>query len=479
MVNSKLLELIKSFSPEEKDAFILFLNSPYFVRVGAAEMIRYFNYMVNLSSVNQEAQHYKEALHQAVYPEKPWSEARLERASTRLYQLAIQFLKTQYYLLPDNELHQELEMAVVFRKRNMVALYIKQMMALKKKAAEIKQESTKNYLFKYQIAYEEHVWQSLTNNLKTDLAIADLLDNLDLFYHNERTEMLNRFSLHQKMGNPKTSETLKLALDADLAPSFLDQRSPLLLIRKKIRESFFLSEPDRENFENLTTLLKTHEHSLAADVTGDLYSFLRSYCTYLISTGQVDLQVTLHEIQKDNLKKGYFHFKGKINPINFSNITRVALGINQVQWAKEFVESNRKKILTESELEEVYKLNLALCLFEEKKFEQALSNILYSFHSNVLFWVARRLELRIHFELQSDLLPYRIESFRKYIQRTGRKNASGLDMEANANFIHVLLQLAQSAAKNAKRSESIIRRIYKKKLIAERKWLLEKAYELA
>ena len=65
------------------------------------------------------------------------------------------------------------------------------------------------------------------------------------------------------------------------------------------------------------------------------------------------------------------------------------------------------------------------------------------------------------------------------MQRTGSKNASGFDIEANTNFIHVLLQLSQSAAKNAKRSTRIIQRIYQKKIIAERRWLLEKAQELA
>ncbi|MBK6997152.1 MAG: hypothetical protein IPH31_20380 [Lewinellaceae bacterium] len=226
-------------------------------------------------------------------------------------------------------------------------------------------------------------------------------------------------------------------------------------------------------------MLKGYEHGLTNDVIADTYSFLRSYGSYLISLGHFELQEGLHEIQKDNLKKGYFYYKDKINPATLINITRMALGINKVQWAKEFVESHRYRIASESELEEIYKLNLALCLFEENKYEEALLHVLYSFYSNAYFLVARRLELRIYFELDSDLLPYKIDSFRKYIERTGSKKSSDFDWEANNNFVKILLQIFQSPPKDAKRSALIIQRIQKKKFVGERKWLLEKAHKLA
>jgi hypothetical protein len=45
-------------------------------------------------------------------------------------------------------------------------------------------------------------------------------------------------------------------------------------------------------------------------------------------------------------------------------------------------------------------------------------------------------------------------------------------------FFNIMLQLTQSPPKDKKRSQQLIERINKKKLLADRAWLLEKAREL-
>ncbi|MBK6997151.1 MAG: hypothetical protein IPH31_20375 [Lewinellaceae bacterium] len=200
MANTKLLEIFHSFSPEEREEFTLFLKSPFFVRGGTEEMLRYFNC---LSNGNQDTIRNKINIHENVYPEKPFSEARLERATTRLYQYTEQFLMTQYYQRPTNSQQQLLDLVGVYKARNLVSLYEKQLSRLKKAAHENTMESSKNYLFKYQVSLEEYNLKSYSNNGKNDLAISDLIENLSLFYYTEQTERLNCFLLQQKTGIPK------------------------------------------------------------------------------------------------------------------------------------------------------------------------------------------------------------------------------------------------------------------------------------
>lgn len=476
MINSKLFQIIQSFTPEDKVEFSLFLKSPFHVRGGADEMLRYFSCLTdsshNINSLD------KETIHALVFPDKPFSDARFERATTRLYKLVEQFLTIQQCQLEENEPKRMLDLAEVFRKKNLDSLYEKQILKLKKFAGENNKESVKNYLHKYQIAKEEHIKLCLANTGKTDLGISGVLESLHLFYNLELMEMLNMFSLQQKLGNPPLTEVLEYTMAKPYVSDYMIQKSPLIYIRTKIQDYFFQSEANQEMFEHLDSLIKKYEDQIDQDEVADLYGFLRSYCSFLISVKNLDLYAPFHEIQKYSLKKGYYHYMHKINSYNLLNVTRVALNVNKIEWAKEFIDSQRHKIWGEGESEELYKLNKALCLFDEKKYEEALQHIMYNYGFISYFMVARRLELRIYYEIKSDLLPYKIDAFRKYIERGSNKKVSEMDRVSNVNFINVLLQLSQSLPNSAKRSAQIIQRINQKKLLAERRWLLVKAREL-
>ncbi len=93
--------------------------------------------------------------------------------------------------------------------------------------------------------------------------------------------------------------------------------------------------------------------------------------------------------------------------------------------------------------------------------------------------MARRLELKIYYELHSDLLDHKIDAFKMFISRAGRKVFSANLHELFTNFVNFVRQLSQSQGPQAKkRSQTLIKRINEKKMVAERLWLLEKAKEL-
>lgn len=479
MAKSKILDLIDYFSAGEKAEFLLFLNSPYFVRTGAEELIRLFNGLCTISEKDPHKNLDKQAIHAIVYPEKPFSPARLERANTKLNQLAAQFLGIHYYQREDNEAQRSLDLAGAFRTRNMAAHFEKQLLNLQKSQVENTLESTENHLFRYQIAREEHLWRAHFNDGSADLAIPELLEYLSLFFYNERTEMLNRFLLQQKVGALKTPEIIALTLESPSVPEHFERSSPLIHLRKKLQDAFFLHEPNRSSFEDLMVLIQENEKKLHFSDKSNLYAFLRGYCSYLISNGNIELRETLHEIQKDNLSKGYLYHQGKLSPSALMSMVRVALLIHKGTWAKEMVEAHRDKIMTDGDSDEVYRLILAICLFEGKKYEDVLLHIQTTYHYKPFIFIARRLELRTYYELDSDLLPYKIDAFRKFLERSGSKKASDYELLGNNNFVNFLAQLTQRRPDHAKRSVQILQRIMAKKVVAERKWLQEKAQELA
>jgi hypothetical protein len=113
-----------------------------------------------------------------------------------------------------------------------------------------------------------------------------------------------------------------------------------------------------------------------------------------------------------------------------------------------------------------------------KRFEEAIDHLPDASSSTYYHHMVRRLELKIYYELRSDLLLYKIDAFRKYIERTLHKTISANLWAMDLNFLNILIQLNQSPLKNKARSARLIARIESKKALADRPWLLEKAREL-
>ncbi|MBC7776006.1 MAG: hypothetical protein H7246_11275, partial [Phycisphaerae bacterium] len=258
---------------------------------------------------------------------------------------------------------------------------------------------------------------------------------------------------------------------------FYKDKNILLQISKKIHHILKQDFPRVQEFHEMIDLLKTNENALTFQTRAQFYAFLRSACTLMINSGQIDFYPVLHEMHKDNLERGYFFVNGFISPNVYLNLVAVAYGAEDLQWAKKFTEQYRNKVIGD-EGQFFYRLNMAKCLFVEGKFEEASDYIPEAPSSSHYHHMVRRLEIKIYYELHSDLLLYKIDAFRKFIVRTATKTIAANLRTMDINFLNILMQLIQTPRKDKARSARLVTRIEGKKLLAERPWLLEKAREL-
>jgi hypothetical protein len=144
----------------------------------------------------------------------------------------------------------------------------------------------------------------------------------------------------------------------------------------------------------------------------------------------------------------------------------------------EFIESHRNRVVGQNESNDFYGLNKACYLFEAKRYDEALDLVPASFTYMDIHLMARRLELKIYYETQSDLLPYKIDAFKMFVSRAGQKVMSPYLKEYNTNFINLLYQLSQSIPGDKKRASRLLERAQEKGKITESRWLIEKINEL-
>lgn len=477
MVNTYVSEVLATLSPDEMEAFRAFLESPYFNSgYHAPEHKALFRVLAAAQQASDPAAALsRERVYEQVFPNSAIVKGKLEKLTSEFKKLLQTFLLVQRYLNHRTEHEHLLDLAVELRWRGLESKYKQALEKTQGIVASMESESLTSYLFQYQVALEAHEWNSTYNKAKGDLGIPDVLLRLDQYYYAQRLEMLNLLLLQQKI-TVLPADAWALAQEAWEIPSAFLNTGSILPITWKVHAILKAAVPTVQDFEDLLTLLQAHESHLSPTHLKKFYAYVRNVCTFLIDTGHIELRSILFRIQKDNLARGYFYYEGKIPSNAVLNITRIALGVQEIEWANTFVEEHKGLIIGENETHDFYRMNKALCLFGEKKYEAALEIIPFGSTYSFYHLLARVLELKIYFELGSDLLPYKIDAFKMFISRAGNKVLSMDQHQLCTNFINFVRQLSLSPkTMDSARSEQLIRRINAKKLVAERAWLLEKA----
>lgn len=473
MIKTYLLEVIKASKPVKPQEMALLLGSPLFNRGGnAKELAKLYQIILDAAPDYSEDLLKKEKVYFQVFSDKSVVPRKLDKLIADLNKVLRLYNLTKRYLSESNEEQQQLDWSAWLRESGLADRSKQLIEKLKSSNSAEKPESLEQYRLNFLISEEEHVWELLNNQAKGDLNIPNVVFHFDMFYHSHRTELLNRYLLQQKAAQLPDLKPM------DAERSLYEGKSSFLQISKLINDLLNNDLPTIAEFKILMNRLKENEQRLSFETLSECYAYLRSSCTLLINAGNLDFVPVLQEIHKDNLERGYFLINGEISPNSYLNLVQIATRAKEYDWAKQFTEDYKTLIIGGDEDQFFYGFNMAQCLFAEGKFEEALGELPDTPSSSHYHQMVRRLELKIYYELNSDLLLYKLDAFRKYIERTAPKTIAASYRTLNLNFLNILLQLSQSPMKDKARSAQIIERIEEKKLLAERIWLMEKARAL-
>lgn len=479
MLNLFVLDVLNAFQPEEKEDFRVYLSSLFFNKGANREPLIA---LLELILAAQESENIddleKETIFQILYPNKELVESKVDKLISELKRHVQNFLTVRKHLSPENDNQRALDFASELRQKGLDARYRQTLAKIKKESEQDPLEAIESYFFKFLIAVEEHEWHSVFNKSKGDIHITEVILTLDNYYWSLRVEMLNRLLIQQKLA-ALPSNALALLEESLVFPSKALEGNALIGVIWGLHQSMKATVPDEQHFFHLQERIKTNEAKFSNKKLAEFNAYLRNLCSMLLDAGKSEFKPILHDLQRNNLERGYFYFDGKIAPNAFLSITQTALNVGAVDWANAFVEKHKNRIVYENETDDFYRLNKGLCLFEEKQYEAALEMIPFTSTNSSYHLIARRLELKIYYELDSDLLPYKIDAFKMLLSRINNKVISKHRQELFVNFSNFLRQLSLSPnSRDKSRAEKMAKRINAKELVAERAWLLEKAREL-
>ncbi|MEZ4927817.1 MAG: hypothetical protein R3A50_16160 [Saprospiraceae bacterium] len=482
MEQSQLVELIQTLSQEEKDKIIQIAAQK---TASQGKMQSYVGYLLTICLnhpwEDEASPLEKRQVFNTIFSDSEFVEGKLEKVMVEAHKIVQSFLLSEYYLREENKFHQMLDFAEVIRLRGLDARHNVALSRLKKFQLDTSRPDYFYFHNQYLLENAIHNHESFHNQVKGDLNIPNTLDALDMHYYLHKLALLNVFLLQRLAANIIVSDTMQERLEECNVPSRYLASSPAIKINFIIHNLLRKDNLDGSDIRELFDQLIAFEKKLDDESLRGFYTYLRNICALILTADseQKEVNKTLFDLYKDNLKRGYLHYEGKLHPSRYLAISECALKANEPVWAISFINKYKDDIIGENENQDIFRLNMAYYLFNIGKYEDCLDYIPGASPFVDYHLAGKRLELKAYFELNSELLPYKLDAFKMFLSRTSQKLLPKIQRQRNIDFCNFLFQLMSLPPNNQKRAARLVEKLEEKKQASERQWLINKVHTLA
>lgn len=412
MHQSKLLELLRTFSPRQLARLRDFLESPYFNR--AKDIVQFFDYLSPHFPDFKHTALAKSNIVQHFKTNKPLTEKRLAYLMNQLLSLAEEFIAIEAFR--SAPLKESFALIDVFASTGLPR-HLKT--ALEKAASALEQFPFRNaefYAETYRLSALQY-WRSnqIQHQYNSDLQQAS--DALDAFFLVEKLRYCLTMAYTENTLNLKYEWGLGHRLiDWDnMDPSLLNSTQQVYLAGIRMAQ-----HPDDINyFYQHKELLFRHYDRFNENEQKLLYTTLLNYCSRRINQyNDQGFYTEYFEINKALLERGLLFEDGRLSPLRFLNLVNTGLQTEQIEWTAQFIRQYRDS-LPEEYAEDTYLMAMGRYHFHLGDYSQAQIALNQANPLNPqMAVIARNLLTRIYYETgETELLLSFLEAYRVYLLR--------------------------------------------------------------
>jgi hypothetical protein len=471
MQDSRLLELLRTFSPAELTAFGKYLRSPYHNL--REDVVLLFGYFFEKKEARRSGVFEKQTVFKAIFPKEKYDEKRLAYTVSFLLQLAQNFLVINE-LKSENDAAFQLRLAKSLRRRGLERHYETTL----KKAGDALETQPHRHLDYHYLSHLLHLerYESGARERRTaSRHFQELADAGDLFF------------IANKLRQSCTALMHKAVSEANLRLELLDEvlaqveRQNLTQV-PAVGVWYFgyraLSEAEpRAWFGQLREAMRAQVGRFPKAEMREVSTLAVNCCIRQINTGRGAREQAfwlgqVFEIYREGLDNQVFIENGALSRFTYNNIANAGLGLKAFDWVEEFL-TKYKDLLEPRHRESAYLFNLASLHFRKPDYGRALELLTQAEFYDVLHNLdARRMLLRIYFDLgELTALDSLLDSFTIFLRR--HKDVGYL-RQNYLNLIRLTKKLRQIPAGGHAARERLRREIEETKGLAEREWLLGK-----
>lgn len=478
MHKSKLLKAIRTLTKKELKSLSLYLQSPYFCKTPQQEeLLELFQLIQKYKGKKDQTSLAKVVVYSKLYPGETVVNGKLEKLMSLLLQQVNQFISLHFSEWYGDKELELLTTASFYRERQAFGFYQKNLEKGKSNLEKANDNIAWNLHKKFLLEKECYENQALWNKSTEKYEFYDQLFSLDAYYLLNKLEYTCFFLSANKFRTPLEIEDLVDFLEL-VKPLYQKKgllELPIIDIYYRTYELLKEVQTDEVAYWELKEIILTHEATIPFAYLKTLAVYQRNFIIFQYNRGGKHLLDEFFNLYKAHLEKGYLNERTGIIPSTFKNIVTIGLRSKAFDWVYQFLNDYQHKITGTDAPKEVYQFNLAIYHFYKKEFDEALT--LLADQYDYLFYKisAKRLELMIYYEMDSELLDSKMDAFKVYIFRLPKKSILPHKRESDNNFINFLRQLRNPRTQHdQQRISRLMANVASCVHLSEKEWLLEK-----
>ena len=478
MTKSTLVEILGAFNETEQQRLIDFLRSPWCTPAWQSpEPVELVSHIFESLNQRRPSRLQKEIIYNRVFPGKPYVFNKLEKLFSSTLKSVRQFIHYEAFTQQCLSAQEHLLQAEFFRAKGVYdecgQIYEK----LAKWQQNKQKWGVREYTLNWQIELGKHNYKSEVYHKKDDQNLLSTLEALEDLYLSERLfytcMLLNINQVTPILPSASVSRLVSESAHPQHA-RFLSSATGSLF--KKIVSTLAGEDQSEDDFELFCNQLDKYQDQMPDFLYSHFESFAINRCVRQFSNPRY--QVILFRLLKQRVEEGRSFVDGKISASEFQNVVKIGLMQQEFDWVWQFMQANRHNIYGSQHPEEYFRFNVANYRFYTGQFEKALDVLLTSEYEEIQYkYSAKLMEIKILYELKSDILPSKIDAAKIFFYREKHIPQDKKEMYCRfADFMRRLIR--PQTAINPDRVRKLLQELEDDPLIAELFWLKEKLEQL-
>lgn len=465
MKNSKLLDLLKTFSKEDFRAFADFVRSPYYNK--RTDLIALFDYLKKQAPVFADKKIERKRVYKIVYPHSPYNEKQIGYAMNYLHKLAEQFVGLRIY--ENNSLRKEADIIEGLVERRLDKHF---QFLYKNHQKDLAETTTKSS----QLDYRNYKAAAIANAhfLKqevraSDASLQQAADSLDYFYIGEKLKLACEILDRQRIFPNKYHLHFEQPL-REMCQAIDVKKNPVVAQYFEVFK--MLTETDTTtHYHNLKRLFLKNDVRTKINDQQKILSYGINYCARQIRNSDnrnyfMEEALTLYIY---GVEKQIMFSNGFLSPWHFKNVIKLGFNLKKYDWVEQFIRENNQ-YLEEQFRQNALHYNLADLYFQKSNFGEALLHLNQVEINEISYALGtREMLMRIYYETdEEEALISLIASFNIYLKRN-----KDLPSDVRKMYLNFCRIVGQILRRNAKKFDKIGEEIKNTKLLLAKNWLLE------
>lgn len=485
MQNSDLAEILCALTEEEQEGLQKFMDNPTKVRKDCAVLTQYILECLNR---HQPELMHREIVYKAVFPQKDWIDNKLAKLMGETLAHVRRFVAEQTARNQMNGLQELYFLQVFYQERGLGDKFWSAYRQISASKSKQEWQTGQDYYSRFLSEYQVYLLQSTQNHRKDDLNLKNTIEAFDEYYLLERHWLICQMLNQNAVAPLNLTSPTAYSIDSIKNIPFFQKPLGILFTHSIDLLSGETIGSDLQKMRNYVSVLQEYELKIPTYYLNLFEHTAINYGVRQVNKGFHAFLSQVFDIQKRRVQSGRaYENNSQISATQFLSITIHALRLKEFDWAKDFIETHKKKILGVMPSQQYYEFAMANYLFHVKDYQETCRILMTSDYEDIQCKISGRiLEIKAlaeqFFREKADhrvgeYLEDRVEAAILFFFRL--KDVEATKKKMGKRFADTMKRIIHADGKHdAERLEIILHDIPKAEFIAERQWLTKLVEDL-